>query len=144
ESQVGRAAVYALLGLGVSTVLYSTFLIDHFDLFGLRQVVLNFRNIAYTEKRFATPSLYRLVRHPLYVGWFVTFLAAPTMSAGHFRCALGMRTYSLLAIPDGEGDLAVALGEPYASWRARTPAFVPALSQSQDERMPVAPRATAR
>ena len=55
-------------------MLYSTFLIDHFDLFGLRQVVLAFRRIAYTEKRFMTPSLYRFIRHPLYVGWFIDVL----------------------------------------------------------------------
>jgi protein-S-isoprenylcysteine O-methyltransferase Ste14 len=125
ESQLGRDVVRAIQLLGVGTVLYSTFLIDHFDLFGLRQVVLYFRCKLYSEKRFVTPSLYRFVRHPLYVGWITLFWAAPTMSAGHFLFALGMTAYILAAIPMEERDLAEALGEPYREWRDRTPAFVP-------------------
>ena len=81
------AVLQALFFLGVLTVLYATFLIDHFDLFGLRQVVLHFRGMPYTEKRFATPSLYRYVRHPLYVGWFMTLWFTPHMSAGHLLFA---------------------------------------------------------
>jgi protein-S-isoprenylcysteine O-methyltransferase Ste14 len=143
-NEVARAALYALYAGGVATVLYSTFLIDHFDLFGLRQVVLAFRRIAYTEKRFMTPSLYRFIRHPLYVGWFLVFWAAPTMSAGHFLFALAMSGYILLAIPYEERDLAEALGEPYAKWRAETPAFVPSVRGGErDARLPAA-RATAR
>src|SRR5262249_29251272 len=80
-------AARALFVAGLGLFLTSTFLIDHFDLFGLfglRQVFLSFRGRAYSHKRFATPSLYRLVRHPLYVGWIVAFWATPVMSAGHF------------------------------------------------------------
>jgi protein-S-isoprenylcysteine O-methyltransferase Ste14 len=143
-NEAARAALYALYAGGVGLVLYSTFLIDHFDLFGLRQVVLAFRRIAYTEKRFMTPSLYRFIRHPLYVGWFLVFWAAPTMSAGHFLFALAMSGYILLAIPYEERDLAEALGEPYAKWRAETPAFVPSVRGGEgDARLPAA-RATAR
>jgi len=120
-----RAAVYGVFGLGVGLVLYSTMLIDHFDLFGLRQVVLYFRRRSYSERRFALPSLYRLVRHPLYVGWLITFWAAPTMTAGHFLFALGMSAYILLAIPLEERDLEALHGEPYRAWRERTPRFVP-------------------
>ena len=65
---------------GYGIVLYSTFLIDHFDLFGLRQVFLRAMGRTYTEKRFATPALYRLIRHPLYVGWIITFWATPTFT----------------------------------------------------------------
>jgi protein-S-isoprenylcysteine O-methyltransferase Ste14 len=125
ESPVGRAALLALYFVGVGTVLYSTVLIDHFDLFGLRQVVLYFRRRAYTDKSFVTPSLYKFVRHPLYIGWITMFWAAPTMTAGHFLFSLGMTGYILLAIPMEERDLADALGAPYARWRERTPAFVP-------------------
>ena len=125
---VGSAAVRGLFLLaGVGLVLYSTFLIDHFDLFGVRQVVLSFRRMAYAHKRFATPSLYRFVRHPLYVGWIVTFWATPVMSAGHFVFALVMTAYILLAIPLEERDLERALGEEYRRWRESTPAFVPGL-----------------
>lgn len=118
-------ALQALFFAGVGLVLYSTFLIDHFDLFGLRQVVLHFRERVYTEKRFKTPSLYRFVRHPLYVGWFTVMWATPTMSAGHLLLALGMSAYILIAIPAEERDLGEALGEPYRRWRDATPAFVP-------------------
>jgi len=125
ESETLRGVVRGLFFLGVGTVLYSTFLIDHFDLFGLRQVVLYFRKRAYTDKKFATPSLYRFVRHPLYIGWIVMFWAAPSMSAGHFLFSLTMTAYILVAIPMEERDLADALGEPYVRWRESTPAFVP-------------------
>ena len=122
---VGTAAARGLFLAGVGLVLYSTFLIDHFDLFGLRQVALFFRRRAYAHKRFATPSLYRFVRHPLYVGWIVSFWATPVMSAGHFVFALVMTGYILLAIPLEERDLEGALGEEYRRWRESTPAFVP-------------------
>jgi protein-S-isoprenylcysteine O-methyltransferase Ste14 len=110
---------------GVGMVLVSTLLIDHFDLFGLRQVVLYFRGRPYEEKRFMTPFLYKWIRHPLYVGWFMTFWITATMSAGHFLLALVMTAYILVAIPIEERDLVRALGEPYRRWRDRTPQFVP-------------------
>lgn len=121
-------AANALTGLffaGVGLVLYSTFLIDHFDLFGLRQVVLYFRDREYRDRHFKLPLLYRLIRHPLYVGWIVTFWATPVMSAGHFLFALVMTGYILVAIPMEEHDLANLHGESYRRWRDRTPAFVP-------------------
>ena len=132
-----HAALQVLFFGGVGLVLYSTFLIDHFDLFGLRQVFLYFRRRSYTEKRFQTPSLYRLIRHPLYVGWFVVFWATPVMTAGHFVLALGMSAYILLAIPMEERDLGEALGEPYRRWRERTPAFVPRLRPATQPVQPV-------
>jgi len=110
---------------GVGLVLLSTFLIDHFDLFGLRQTWLHFRGRAYEEKRFTTPLLYKWIRHPLYVGWLMTFWITPVMSAGHFLLALVMTSYILIAIPMEERDLLRALGEPYRRWRERTPLFVP-------------------
>jgi protein-S-isoprenylcysteine O-methyltransferase Ste14 len=130
---VGRAVGQGLFLAGVGLVLYSTFLIDHFDLFGLRQVVLHFRRKAYAEKHFVTPSLYRFVRHPLYVGWIVTFWAAPVMSAGHFVFALVMTGYILVAIPMEERDLEGALGGSYRRWRESTPAFVPGLDGPRRE-----------
>lgn len=114
---------------GVGLVLLSTFLIDHFDLFGLRQVVLYALGRDYAEKRFTTPFLYRWIRHPLYVGWIATFWVAPVMSAGHFLFALVMTSYILVAIPMEETDLARALGDSYTRWRERTPMFVPRLGR---------------
>ena len=121
----GGAALTALFFLGIATVLYSTFLIDHFDLFGVRQVVLFFRGRPYTEKRFATPSLYRHVRHPLYIGWFMSFWFTPQMSAGHLLFAAVASAYILVAILFEERDLLALLGEDYRRWRERTPMFVP-------------------
>jgi protein-S-isoprenylcysteine O-methyltransferase Ste14 len=118
-------AMEALFFLGVLTVLYATFLIDHFDLFGLRQVVLYFRGMPYTEKRFSTPSLYRYMRHPLYVGWFMTFWFTPEMSAGHLLFAAVASAYILVAVVFEERDLLELLGDDYRTWRERTPKFVP-------------------
>jgi protein-S-isoprenylcysteine O-methyltransferase Ste14 len=125
QGSAAATALSALFFAGVGLVLYATFLIDHFDLFGLRQVVLYFRDREYRERHFALPLLYRLVRHPLYVGWIITFWATPVMSAGHFLFALVMTAYILVAIPLEERDLAKLHGESYRRWRDRTPAFVP-------------------
>jgi protein-S-isoprenylcysteine O-methyltransferase Ste14 len=135
------APIYALTGTaagvmtalylaGYGLVLFSTLLIDHFDLFGLRQVYLRAIGRPYTEKRFMTPSVYQLIRHPLYVGWLVTFWLAPVFSVGHLVFSLGMSAYIFAAIPFEERDLAAALGEPYKEWRERTPAFVPRARRS--------------
>ena len=113
----------ALLGFGI--VLYSTFLIDHFDLFGLRQVFLAWRARPYTDKRFVTPQLYRFVRHPLYVGWMTSFWLTPALTIGHALFATAMTAYILIAIGYEERDLNASLGEPYRRWRAATPMFVP-------------------
>jgi protein-S-isoprenylcysteine O-methyltransferase Ste14 len=138
---IDSAAGIALAGLffgGFGLVLLSTFLIDHFDLFGLRQVVLNFRRKAYEEKRFATPLLYRVIRHPLYVGWLLAFWVTPQMSAGHLLFALVMTSYILVAIPMEERDLTQALGEPYSRWRERTPAFLPRIGSRSAPRRTIA------
>jgi protein-S-isoprenylcysteine O-methyltransferase Ste14 len=125
QAEAGAAAlqVGALLGFGM--VLVTTFLIDHFDLFGLRQVWLAFRGKPYTEKRFVTPGPYRYIRHPLYVGWMIAFWSAPTMSVGHLLFASAMTGYILVAIRYEERDLLAALGESYRRWRATTPMFIP-------------------
>lgn len=133
EEPVARAALQLLFLGGVSVVLYSTFLIDHFDLFGLRQVVLHFRGRPYEEKRFVTPSLYRHIRHPLYVGWFVTFWATPDMTVGHLLMAGVTTAYILVAIVFEERDLGAHLGEDYRAYRERTPKFIPALPSRRSE-----------
>jgi protein-S-isoprenylcysteine O-methyltransferase Ste14 len=134
EGDVARGAMLGLSFAGYGLVLYSTFLIDHFDLFGLRQVFLRAMGRGYTEKRFATPALYKLIRHPIYVGWFVAFWATPTLTVGHLLFAGAMTAYMLVAIPLEERDLDAQLGEPYRSWRARTPAFVPSFRRARRTR----------
>ena len=134
ESELGRGMLTALYLGGVSLVLYSTFLIDHFDLFGLRQVVLYFRGLEYSQKRFVTPSLYKHIRHPLYVGWLITFWATPDMSAGRLLIAGVTTAYILVAIVLEERDLLTLLGRDYREWREATPKFIPAIRRSRTPR----------
>jgi len=121
---VPRAAAYAAYATGWLVVLVTTFLINHFDLFGLRQVVLHAMGRTYQPVRFATPGPYQVVRHPLYVGWILTFWAAPTMTVSHLVFALATTAYILIAIRFEERDLVDAHPE-YREYRRRVPMLVP-------------------
>jgi len=128
--QVEGLAGSVLFGLyfaGIATVLYATFLIDHFDLFGLRQVVLYFRGLPYSEKRFVTPGPYKHIRHPLYVGWLMTFWFTPHMTVGHLVFAVGASAYIFVAIVFEERDLMRYLGDEYRRYRESTPLMIPRL-----------------
>jgi len=127
EGPIASALLTGAFFAGVGLVLLSTFLIDHFDLFGLRQVWLFFRGRPYEHKRFTTPLLYRHIRHPLYVGWFATMWFTPAMSLGHLLFAVVGTGYVLLAIVYEERDLLRFLGDDYRRWRERTPMFLPKL-----------------
>lgn len=133
-----RAAVYAVYALGWIVLLGATCLINHFDLFGLRQVWLHFRGRACTHLRFATPGPYRYVRHPLYVGWLLTFWATPTMTASHLLFALLTTAYILVAIRYEERDLVRAFPE-YAEYRARTGMLTPRFGGGRGAQPVVAP-----
>lgn len=127
--------VYPLWGLylaGILLVLLSTFVIDHFDLFGLRQVWLNLKQRPYTHKPFSVQLFYRFVRHPLYVGWFMTFWATPNMTLGHLVFAIGMSAYIVIAVPYEERDLVRFLGSDYERYRERVPKFVPRLGKAHE------------
>jgi protein-S-isoprenylcysteine O-methyltransferase Ste14 len=125
ESSLGATALWALFGLGWLIVLLSTFLINHFELFGLKQVYLNMRGSAPRPPEFRQPFFYKLVRHPLYAGFFLAFWATPAMSVGHLVLALGMSVYMLVAIQLEERDLTRLFGEDYEAYRLRVGMLTP-------------------
>ena len=122
---LGRAILQGLFAFGFGLVLVSTFLINHFDLFGLRQVWLYFRGRPYTHLEFGTPGPYRLVRHPLYVGWFFAFWSTPTMTSAHLLFAVATTAYILIAIRFEERDLVREHGSLYEDYRRRVPMLIP-------------------
>jgi len=125
EDPAGRIALLSLFGFGWALVLVSTILINHFDLFGLRQVWLALREVPYTPLRFATPGPYSLVRHPLYVGWLFAFWMTPTMTLAHLVFAATTTAYILVAIQLEERDLVREHGRAYEDYRRRVPMLVP-------------------
>lgn len=124
KSSGGRYGMYALYVVGWLIVLAATFLINHFDLFGLRQVWLNLQGKKYTELVFRTPGFYRLVRHPLYVGWLLVFWSTPKMTAAHLLFALVTTIYILVAIKFEERNL-MEIHPEYAEYRKRVPMLIP-------------------
>lgn len=125
ESATGALLLQALFWMGWLLVLLSTFAIDHFDLFGLRQVYLHLRQREYTPVPFKQPVLYRFVRHPLLLGFMVAFWAAPKMSVGHLVFTLATTAYMLLAIQLEERDLLRSHGDTYREYREQVSMIVP-------------------
>ena len=124
-------AVWAVFALGWATVLLSTFMINHFDLFGLRQVW------AYRARReippadFRTPLFYRVVRHPIYLGFLLAFWAAPVMTQGHLLFAFATTAYVLIAIQLEERDLLKTFGDHYGDYRRRVGMLSPRLRRAE-------------
>ena len=127
DGTLAQAAMYGLFACGWLLVFVTTFLINHFDLFGLRQAWRAFRNAPYEPLVFVTPWLYRVVRHPLYVGWLFAFWATPNMTASHLFFAAMTTMYILIAIQLEERDL-IAMHPEYAQYQASVPMLIPRFS----------------
>jgi protein-S-isoprenylcysteine O-methyltransferase Ste14 len=130
---LAREIVIGFYLFGWALLLYTTFLIDHFDLFGLRQVWNRLKGNAYEPPKFYTPSLYKIVRHPLYVGWLTIFWAAPTMTIAHLVFAIGTTAYILIAIQLEERDLVAAFGDRYVTYRRSTPMLIPRFGRRREQ-----------
>jgi protein-S-isoprenylcysteine O-methyltransferase Ste14 len=120
-----RIVLYAIQALGWVVLLVATFLINHFELFGLNQAFNHWRGRSFAEPSFRTPGLYRVVRHPIYLGFVLAFWSTPTMSEGHLLFALASTGYILIGIWFEERDLVARFGETYRAYRRRVPMLVP-------------------
>jgi methanethiol S-methyltransferase len=120
-----RVAVWALFWLGWATVFFSSFMVSHFDLFGLRQVYLAWRGKPYRDLDFHVRYLYRLVRHPLMLGFLIAFWSTPTMTVGHLLFSAATTGYIVVAVQLEERDLVASLGDQYRAYRRNVPALLP-------------------
>jgi protein-S-isoprenylcysteine O-methyltransferase Ste14 len=136
QHEAGRAVLLGGFAFGWGLVLLTTFVINHFDLFGLRQTWRAFRGRSQEPVGFVTPFLYRIVRHPLYVGWLFAFWSTPTMTVTHLLFAVVTTAYILVAIQLEERDLLQAHPE-YAGYRDRVPMLVPSWPKRADAMDPV-------
>lgn len=127
QNPVGRALLWGLFAFGWLMVPAVSLMINHFDLFGSRQVWMYFRGRSYTHLPFRTRMIYKHIRHPLYVGWLMTFWFTPHMTAGHLVFAIGASAYIFVAIAFEERDLLRYLGEEYRRYRETTPLMIPRL-----------------
>ncbi len=129
NSGAASTLLWALYGLGWFLVLISTFMVDHFDLFGLRQIWKHLRSEEYHHVKFKTTALYRHLRHPIMLGFIIAFWATPHMTGGHLLFAIATTLYILVGIQFEERDLMRFLGNEYKSYRQRVPMFVPFLKR---------------
>jgi protein-S-isoprenylcysteine O-methyltransferase Ste14 len=130
ENSAGRGVLYGGYAFGWLLVLGATFAINHFDLFGLRQVWLHLQGQPQKGLRFATPLFYRIVRHPLYVGWLCVFWITPIMTVTHLFFAAATSAYILIAIRFEERDL-MRVHPEYAEYRRQVPMLVPHLTRQE-------------
>ncbi len=125
ESSTGSMILQGLFWVGWLIVLFSTFMINHFDLFGLRQVYLNYREVEYTDLDFRIIGLYKLVRHPIMLGFIIAFWATPVMTAGHLLFAFATTAYIFIALQFEERDLMDHFGETYKNYQKKVSLIFP-------------------
>lgn len=143
QAPAGRWALHGLFAVGWLMVPLVSLMINHFDLFGTRQVWLHLKGRSYEPLAFRTPLAYRFVRHPLYVGWMIAFWATPTMSVAHLFFAVTLTVYMLIAIPFEERDLIAHFGELYVRYRQRVPGLLPRPRKVADMTAPPSDRQPA-
>lgn len=125
DNQAGSILLWGICALGWLIVLISTFLINHFDLFGLRQVYLHLRSEHYLHLSFKTVGLYKLVRHPIMLGFVIAFWATPRMTLGHLIFAIATTAYIIIALQLEERDLVTYHGDAYLDYKKRVPMLLP-------------------
>ncbi len=125
EHPVGASVLWGLFGIGWVMIVLTSFVINHFDLFGLRQVYLHLRGMEYTPIEFKAKWIYQYIRHPLMLGWIIAFWSTPQMSAGHLVFAVGTTVYILIAIQFEERDLVKYHGEDYENYRRKVSMLIP-------------------
>jgi protein-S-isoprenylcysteine O-methyltransferase Ste14 len=133
QNPIGRGVLWTLFAAGWLMVPAVSLMINHFDLFGTRQVWLYLRGWEYESLPFRTPMLYARVRHPLYIGWALAFWATPTMTVGHLLYAVVLTGYMGLAALVEERDLVAHFGDRYESYRRTVPRFIPRLRLAGDQ-----------
>ena len=126
---LGRNLLWGLFLLGFGIVFISTWLLNHFELFGLAQAWNNWRERTAAAPRMRTPFFYKLVRHPIYTGFFIAFWATPQMSAGHLLLAIGITIYLFIGIRYEERDLVAMFGKDYTDYRAKVGMILPGIGK---------------
>jgi len=144
DSAPGKTVLWTMAASGWGLVLFATVLINHFDLFGVRQVWLAFTGRPYTKLPFGTPALYRVVRHPLYLGFILAFWSTPTMTLAHLVFAFTTTVYILVAIQLEESDLVAEHGLSYETYRRRVPMLIPRAPRPITHPAGIAPRSIVR
>jgi methanethiol S-methyltransferase len=127
QHPLGRTLLWVLFAVGWLLVPTVSLMIDHFDLFGSRQVWLYLQGREYTSPEFRVPGFYKWVRHPLYIGWGLAFWVTPTMTLGHLLFAASLTVYMVLASKIEERDLLHYFGHQYEDYQRRVGAFLPRL-----------------